>query len=95
MLKLFRVLNNENDQTIDSIDYPILINLEQIVTIKPIRIMFQGHIIDGYWVRTANGKKYKATRIPSDLEMLLNDDSHLTDAHLDENLEVEGNTLAH
>ncbi len=95
MLKLFRVLNNEDDQTIDSIDYPILINLEQIVTIKPIRIMFQGHIIDGYWVRTANGKKYKATRIPADLELLLNDDSLLTDTHLDENLEVEGNSLAH
>ena len=47
MLKLFRVLNNENDQTVDGIDYPILINLDQIVTIKPIRIMFQGHIIDG------------------------------------------------
>ncbi|MCO4793500.1 MAG: hypothetical protein KC493_07305 [Bacteriovoracaceae bacterium] len=96
MLKLFNVLNNESDQSVDGIDYPILINTDQVVTIKPIRIMFQGHIIDGYWVRTTNGKKYRATRIPSELETLLSDDSHLTDTHLDENLESgEGNQLNH
>lgn len=93
MLKLFNVLNSESAENVEGIDYPVLINTEHIVTIKPIRIMFQGHIIDGYWVRTSNGKKYKASRIPAELEKLLKDESHLTDTHFDENIETEGSQL--
>jgi hypothetical protein len=89
MLLRFNVLNPEDMQQVDGIDYPILINTEQIVTIKPITIMYQGNIINGFWVRTANGKKYKATRIPKSLEVLLKDNAELTDVQLNQNSQTE------
>lgn len=82
MLQRFNVLNPEDMQQVDGIDYPILINTDLIVTIKPINIMYQGNLINGYWVRTANGKKYKATRIPRSLELMLSEESELSDIHL-------------
>lgn len=78
MLQRFSVLNPEDMQQVDGIDYPILINTDLIVTIKPISIMYQGNLIKGYWIRTATGKKYKATRIPKALEEMLTDESELT-----------------
>ena len=88
MLKRFNVLNNENDQNLEGIDYPILLNLEQIVSIKTINIMFKGNIIKGYWIRMVNGKKYKATRVPKEIFDLLGDEKSLTD------IEINGSTFS-
>ena len=82
MLQRFNVLNPEDMQQVDGIDYPILINTDLIVTIKSINIMYQGNLINGYWVRTANGKKYKATRIPKSLELMLSEEAELSEIHL-------------
>ena len=79
MLLRFNVLNPEDAQQVDGIDYPILINTDLIISIKNISIMYKGNIINGYWIRTANGKKYKATRIPKSLESILKDTTELTD----------------
>jgi hypothetical protein len=45
----------------------ILFNLDHIVSIKPIRIATSERLINGFWIRTTNGKKYKATKIPQEL----------------------------
>ncbi|MCF8060231.1 MAG: hypothetical protein K9K67_13100 [Bacteriovoracaceae bacterium] len=82
MLKRFNVLNNENDQSLEGIDYSILLNLEQIVSVKTINIMYRGNIIKGFWIRMVNGKKYKATRVPNEINMLLGDENDLTDVEI-------------
>jgi len=50
---------------------PILINEEHLVSIKPIKMMINDHLLDGFWIRTSNGKKYRAIEIPSELKKLL------------------------
>lgn len=42
----------------------MLININHVVSIKPIRISLPDKLINGFWIRTTNGKKYKATIIP-------------------------------
>lgn len=78
MLKMFKILHKDSDQTIDGVDYQSLINLEHIVSIKPINIMFQEEVIKGYWIRLSNGKKYKATKIPAELEALFSSTSEVS-----------------
>ncbi|GEM_PF-1535965 len=87
MLQRFNVLNNENDQTLEGIDYSILLNVQQIVSVKTINIMYKDNIIKGFWIRMVNGKKYKATRVPSDIRKLLDDEASLTD------VEINGTTF--
>lgn len=60
----FRVLNSDNESELAGIDYPILLNKDQITSIKPINMMKDDDIISGFWIRLSNGKKYKATRVP-------------------------------
>ena len=79
MLARFNVLNNENDQALEGIDYPLLLNLEQIASVKSINIMYKGSIIKGYWIRMVSGKKYKATRVPEMIKDLLTTEEGLTD----------------
>lgn len=71
MLKAFKILKNENEPTVEGIDYTILINVDHITSMKPINIPFGGNIIEGYWLRLLNGKKYKATRVPEELALLM------------------------
>ncbi len=91
MLLKFKILNPEEMQQVDGIDYSILINIDQIVTIKSITIMYQGNLIDGHWIRTTNGKKYKATRIPKSIESLLNEtnSNDLSDIKLNKEKSIE------
>jgi len=43
----------------------ILINLEHIISVKPIKMTTESReIIDGYWIRLSNGKKYRAIQLP-------------------------------
>lgn len=82
----FRILNNPDTQSVGGIDYPMLINSDHIVSIKPIKIQFAGNVIQGYWVRTSTGKKYKATQIPLELAAQLLEES---DTELAPNLSLE------
>ena len=82
MLKSFRVLKGDSEQSVEGIDYPILLNLEQITSIKPINIVHQENIIAGFWIRLTSGKKYKATRIPSELRELLETEINLAPMNL-------------
>lgn len=65
----------------------MIFNLDHIISIKPIKIVLGDHIIDGYWMRTSNGKKYKATRIPEELFKIISEDSIAYGLH---SLEGEG-----
>jgi hypothetical protein len=82
MLKKFNVLNSENDQSLEGIDYPVLLNLTQIASIKCINIMYKGNIIQGFWIRMVSGKKYKATRVPKEIKILLEEDSELSEIEI-------------
>lgn len=53
---------NEAQQKSEIVD--IIINIDHIVSIKPIKITTNDQlVIEGYWVRLSNGKKYKAIQI--------------------------------
>jgi hypothetical protein len=45
----------------------VLFNLDHIISIKPIRIARSDKLLNGFWIRTTNGKKYRASKIPDDL----------------------------
>lgn len=45
----------------------VLFNLDHIISIKPIRISRPDKLLNGFWIRTTNGKKYRASQIPDDL----------------------------
>ena len=65
--KKFSILtNNEAQQSQEVIS--MLINVDQIASIKPIKMMLEDReVIDGFWLRLTNGKKYKALQIPQEL----------------------------
>ncbi len=75
-MRLFHILT-ETNQRMDMEVVPMLINLNHLVSIKPIRIMANDELIDGYWVRISNGKKYRAIQIPAELKIQLEDHSTL------------------
>ena len=69
-LKLFHIVTN-SDQQLDCEITPMLINLEHIITIKPINIMMDENLVEGFWLRMSNGKKYRATQAPEEIAGLL------------------------
>ena len=69
-LKLFHILTN-SDQQLEIEVTPMVINLEHVVTIKPINIMMDEDLVEGYWIRMSNGKKYRATSAPEEIKALL------------------------
>lgn len=73
------------DESINTGESNILLNLGHIISIKPIKMTSKGHkVIDGFWLRLSNGKKYKATRIPSEIKAIFNDS--LPNASINEEL---------
>lgn len=62
----FTILNPKGPNG-SSEDLEVLFNLDHIVSIKPIRITTPTTLVNGFWIRTTNGKKYKATKIPDGL----------------------------
>lgn len=73
---LFEMLTNESDQVLGIRSMPMLINSAHIVSIKPIRISCREEVINGYWIRTSNNKKYRAINAPKEIK------DQLADAHL-------------
>lgn len=71
--KKFRIIN-ANANSIDQEEVDILFNLSHIISIKPIRIAKPDQIINGFWIRTTNGKKYRASKIPSELLDLIGEE---------------------
>ena len=53
----------------------MLINPDHIVSIKPIRMTTNDQkVVEGYWIRLSNGKKYKAIQVPASFKTALEED---------------------
>ncbi|MFZ4714666.1 MAG: hypothetical protein ACOYL6_13185 [Bacteriovoracaceae bacterium] len=72
-IKKFTILNPKESNVEGTSETDMLINLDHIVSVKPIRIIGKDTIIQGHWLRLTNGKKYRAIQIPSELENVLYD----------------------
>ncbi|MAX66625.1 MAG: hypothetical protein QF441_13220 [Bacteriovoracaceae bacterium] len=73
-LKKFTIITRNEAQQIDE-KTNILINLEHIVSVKPIKLSTaKREVIDGYWIRLSNGKKYRAIQVPKLILEELNQD---------------------
>jgi hypothetical protein len=62
----FTIINSKTSPT-EAEEVEVLFNLDHIISIKPIRISRMDKILNGFWIRTSNGKKYRASKIPSEL----------------------------
>ena len=94
-LRPFKILNLEEAAPIKESSVAYLLNLDHIVSIKPINILIGGNLLRGYWIRLSNGKKYRALEIPKELETLLGNSDlskNKTDSIPFEEIET-GNTL--
>ncbi len=63
----FTILNPKDQTTARETEVEMLINPDHIISVKPIRIASPDRLINGFWIRTSNGKKYKAVKIPAEM----------------------------
>lgn len=69
----FSIVNEDNSIQSNN-ENIMLLNSDHIVSIKPIKISTKDQaVIDGFWLRLSNGKKYKATRIPESLKEIFSE----------------------
>lgn len=73
-LERFIIVSPKDGQSVDNIFETLLINDDHIVSLKPIRMVVEERLVKGYWIRTTNGKKYRAIEIPERLKTILNED---------------------
>lgn len=74
ILKKFTIITHNEAQQIDE-KTGILINLEHIISVKPIKLTtMDREVIDGYWIRLSNGKKYRAIQVPNIILETLEED---------------------
>jgi len=62
----FTIINSKTSPT-EAEEVEVLFNLDHIISIKPIRISRMDKILNGFWIRTSNGKKYRASKIPDEI----------------------------
>lgn len=63
-LKRFTIIAHNETQQVDE-KTTILINLEHIISVKPIKLSTSNReVLEGYWIRLSNGKKYRAIQVP-------------------------------
>ena len=70
-LQKFVIISNRDVQALEDTHETILMNLDHIVTLKPINIVVNGDVKEGYWIRMSNGKKYRALDVPDCLKEIL------------------------
>jgi hypothetical protein len=63
----FSILDMKSTGAASAEEVEVLFNLDHIISIKPIRISRPDKLLNGFWIRTTNGKKYRASKIPDDL----------------------------
>jgi hypothetical protein len=71
MIKRFKIVSPRDVQSTDNIFETLLLNLNHIISLKPIKMVIEDKVIEGYWIRTSNGKKYRAIEIPKELKLIL------------------------
>ncbi len=67
-LERFKIVSPKDGQSVDNVFETILINLDHIVSLKPIRMVVSEKLVMGYWIRTTNGKKYRAVEVPENIK---------------------------
>ncbi len=73
-LHRFTIVTRNEAQQVDE-THNILLNMEQIVSVKPIKMVASDkQVVDGYWIRLSNGKKYKASRVPAIIKDAFNEE---------------------
>ncbi len=78
-LERFKIVSPKDGQSVDNIFETLLINTDHIVSLKPIRMVVDEKLVLGFWIRTTNGKKYRAVEIPEILTSKLgNSDEHVS-----------------
>jgi hypothetical protein len=65
----FTIISQRNVQALGETNEVILLNLDHVISVKPILIPMDDKVVDGFWIRTTNGKKYRAIDIPEALEV--------------------------
>jgi len=65
--KKFSILDIKASGSSEMEEVEVLFNLDHIISIKPIRISRPDKLLNGFWIRTTNGKKYRASKIPEEL----------------------------
>lgn len=63
----FKILDMRGTGSSETEEVEVLFNLDHIISIKPIRISRPDKLLNGFWIRTTNGKKYRASKIPDEL----------------------------
>ena len=66
-IKRFKIVSPRDVQSTDNVYETLLLNLDHIISLKPIKMVIEDKVVDGYWIRTTNGKKYRAVEIPKEL----------------------------
>lgn len=70
-LEKFKIVSPKDGQSVDNIFETLLINTAHIISLKPIRMVVEDRLVQGYWIRTSNGKKYRAVEIPASIKATL------------------------
>jgi len=61
----FVILSENDQQGVAGSEQTILLNPKHIVSIKPIKLVSSDQrVLEAFWIRLTNGKKYRATQIP-------------------------------
>jgi hypothetical protein len=61
----FVIVSQRDVQALEDTNEVILLNLDHIVSVKPIKIVLETEVKQGYWIRMSNGKKYRAIEVPA------------------------------
>lgn len=77
-LQKFKIVSPKDGQSVDNIFESLLINTDHIISLKPIRMVVEEKLVMGYWIRTTNGKKYRAVEVPEQIKSLLEDEDHIS-----------------
>lgn len=67
-------MTTHEDEAIKQRTEVVLLNIDHIISIKPINIVLEERIVRGYWIRLTNGKKYRTIDLPLALNDLLSNE---------------------
>jgi len=67
-LQKFTIIKKDEQHEVVTQTEEMLLNMQHVVSIKPINMIIDSEVVNGFWIRTSNGKKYRAIKIPKEIE---------------------------
>lgn len=64
----FKLFKSKEESLYEGEEHEIVINLDHLVSVRPINIATSSGLVKAYWLRLTNGKKYRAIEIPATLK---------------------------